>query len=127
MYITILVSTRHTYGKATIFNGIFESSNSGRLSTFPRESAGFAHPRFRVNQVFLTDVAAAYKLIGPSPQSRHICAAAPTRSYRARRGLVQIAVRPKPDQLQRFLVRHPVDEQEVRLDVAFAVPVPCAS
>jgi hypothetical protein len=31
MYMMMLYGKRHNYGKATIFNGVFESSNPGKF------------------------------------------------------------------------------------------------
>jgi len=48
--------------KSQYLTGILKARIPADSSRFPRESACFEHPRFRVNQVFLTNMAAAVDL-----------------------------------------------------------------
>jgi GTP-binding protein EngB required for normal cell division len=45
----IIVCVRSNYGKATIFNGIFESSKAGRIEQFFAKIGLFDASRFGVN------------------------------------------------------------------------------
>jgi len=53
-----LVSIRIGYGKATIFNRVFESSKTARIEQIFAKIGLFGASRFRVNHVALTIVAA---------------------------------------------------------------------
>jgi hypothetical protein len=58
IYIDILYPMRRSYGKATIFNGVFESLNLAKFEQNSAKIGQFQTPRFDVNQVLLTNMAA---------------------------------------------------------------------